>query len=311
MLSVVLPTHNPNPERLERTLEGLRVQTLATAEWEMLLVDNASDPELSAQWVSWHPRGRLVREQRLGLTHARLRGLAEAAPGVIAWVDDDNVLAPTYLEEVRDVCAAHPRLGAAGGPAIAEVQGSVPAWFVPDLAPIGCRDHGDQPLWMEWNPAAPAYPAAAPIGAGLAIRTEAMAVWAEQVKGDPRRLALGRSGQALSSGEDNDICLTLLRAGWQLAYLPQLRLTHLIPSKRLELDYQRRLAEASFRDFVRVLDLHGLRPWPAIPVWSVPLRSLRAWFRYRVWRSPERQVRWRGAVGQFRGRALLEPTEAR
>ena len=158
---------------------------------------------------------------------------------------------------------------------------------------------------MSWVDQPPHYPPAAPIGAGMVIRKQAMQVWADAVASDPDRLSLGRRGMALSSGEDNDINLTLLRAGWELAYLPQLRLTHVIPASRLTLAYQKRLARASFRDFVRVLDRHGIRPWMAIPRWSVPLRALRTWFRYRAWRSPAHQVRWSGALGQFEGRALL------
>ena len=158
---------------------------------------------------------------------------------------------------------------------------------------------------MAWDADQPAYPTAAPIGAGLVIRRQAMLVWADEVAGNPDRLSFGRRGTALSSGEDNDINLTLLRSGWQLAYLPQLCLTHVIPAARLTLSYQKRLARASFRDFVRVLDRHGIRPWPAIPRWSVPLRAIRSWFRYRVWANPAQQVRWSGALGQYEGRALL------
>jgi hypothetical protein len=158
---------------------------------------------------------------------------------------------------------------------------------------------------MTWDQQAPLYPAAAPIGAGMVIRQKAMRAWADAVATDQQRLSLGRRGTALSSGEDNDINLTLLRAGWQLAYLPSLQLTHVIPAARLALRYQKQLARASFRDFVRVLDQHGIRPWSAIPRWTVPLRALRCWFSYRVWAGPAQQVRWRGAMGQFEARAQL------
>lgn len=53
-----------------------------------------------------------------------------------------------------------------------------------------------------------------------------MQVWAEAVAQDTARLRFGRRGVSLSSDEDNDINLTLLLEGWELAYLPQLRLVH-------------------------------------------------------------------------------------
>lgn len=304
-LSVLIPSHNPRLPLLIQVLEALCQQTLAPERWELVLIDNASDPPLSETLLYWHPDARLVREPALGLTQARLRGIAEARGELLVWVDDDNVLHPGYFKAAVEAFEANPRLGAAGGPSMACYAEPPPVWFVEGLVPLGCRDHGDQPLWMSWVDQPHQYPPAAPIGAGLVIRKQAMQVWADAVTCDPDRLSLGRRGTALSSGEDNDINLTLLRAGWELAYLPQLRVTHVIPAARLTLDYQKRMARASFRDFVRVLDRHGIRPWPAVPRWSVPLRALLSWFRYRAWSGPTQVVRWNGALGQYEGRALL------
>ena len=63
------------------------------------------------------------------------------------------------------------------------------------------------------------------------------------------------------------------------------------------------MARASFRDYVRVLALHGIRPWPAIPRWTVPLRQLKAWFTLRAWRDLPGSIRWHGVKGQIEGRA--------
>ena len=304
-LSVLIPSHNPRLPLLIQVLEALRQQTLAPEHWELLLIDNASDRPLLDDLLNWHPQARLVREAALGLTQARLRGIAEACGEVLVWVDDDNVLDPGYLKAAVEAFRTNPRLGAAGGASIPCYAEPPPAWFVEGLVPLGCRDHGDQPVLMSWRDQPPHYPPAAPIGAGLVIRREAIQVWADQVRSDGRRRAFGRRGQALSSGEDNDINLTLLAHGWELAYLPQLRLSHHIPAARLQEAYQQRLARASFRDFVQVLDLHGIRPWRAIAGWTVPLRALRAWFTYRAWRGPAERIRWQGAIGQFVGRAAL------
>lgn len=304
-VSVLIPTHNPRWEVLVEVLEALRLQTLPLHQWELLLIDNASEPPLSPDLLAWHPQARLVMEPRLGLTYARLRGIAEAQGELLVWVDDDNILNLGFLDAALIAFEASLQLGAAGGPSLPRYSAPPPAWFEEGLAPLGCRDLGDKPLRMSWVEQPLQYPPAAPIGAGLVIRKQAMQVWADAVAGDPDRLSLGRRGTALSSGEDNDINLTLLRDGWELAYLPQLRLTHVIPAFRLTLAYQKRLARASFRDFVRVLDRHGIRPWPAIPRWSVPLRALRSWFRYQAWSSPAQQIRWSGALGHYEGCAAM------
>ncbi|MFY8148880.1 MAG: glycosyltransferase [Prochlorococcaceae cyanobacterium] len=304
-LSVLIPSHNPRRELLAKVLAALRQQSLPLDQWELLLIDNASTPSLSPVVLGWHPQARLVKEPRLGLTHARLRGLNEAKGELLVWVDDDNVLDPGYLEAALEAFRSNPRLGAAGGPSLPCYATPPPVWFVEGLVPLGCSHHGDQPLAMSWRNQPPHYPPAAPIGAGLVIRSEAIRLWADQLEHDPRRQAFGRTGQSLRSGEDNDINLTLLAHGWELAYLPQLRLSHHIPAGRLTEAYQQRLARASFRDFVQVLDLHGVRPWNAIAAWTVPLRALKAWFTFRAWRGPAERIRWQGAIGQFEGRAAL------
>lgn len=302
-LTVIIPSHNPRHNILIKVIDSLRHQTMPHDQWELLLIDNASTEPLSSDLVNWHPHGRLIREPQLGLTVARVRGLTEAKNQLLVWVDDDNLLDSTYLVSASDAFADNPKLGAAGGASFPLYQEPPPPWFNEGLAPLGCRDCGDKVIRMSWTNHQPHYPHSAPIGAGLVIRRSAMQLWANAM--DSEGLALGRRGTALSSGEDNDINLTLLRAGWDLAYLPQLRLTHIIPPSRLKLDYQKRLARASFRDFVRVLDRHGIRPWSAIPGWSVPFRAVLAWLCYRAWICPGNQVRWCGAVGQYEGRAAL------
>jgi glycosyltransferase involved in cell wall biosynthesis len=47
MLSVIVCTHNPRQDYLARALAALRDQTLPTNEWELLVVDNASDIHLA------------------------------------------------------------------------------------------------------------------------------------------------------------------------------------------------------------------------------------------------------------------------
>jgi len=150
-----------------------------------------------------------------------------------------------------------------------------------------------------------AYPTCAPIGAGLAIRTEAYQAYVDSAARDARRTALGRAGENLASGEDNDIVMTLLEQGWSVGYFPSLELTHLIPKERVAPGYLAEMAESSNKTWVTVLDVHGICPWSPIPQWTVPLRKLRAYVRTQAWRSERRRVQWRGTCGIFEGRAQL------
>src|ERR1700674_5079960 len=111
-LSVILCAHNPRPDYLRRALDSLRSQTIQPDRWEFLLVDNASQDKLADMWdVSWHPRARHVREDELGLTAARLRGITESSGDLLVFIDDDNVLAADFLEQAAAIHARHPFLG--------------------------------------------------------------------------------------------------------------------------------------------------------------------------------------------------------
>lgn len=303
-IEVVICTYNPRRDYLQRTFDGLRGQRLPASQWSLLVVDNASsEPLQHSVDLSWHPDARLIREERLGLTHARLRALREARGELLVFSDDDTVFAPDYLAIAADKFQSRAELGVAGGRSLPEFETSPAAWFRSDLAPLGCRDLGPTEQIVRWNgDGEKAYPACAPIGAGMIIRREILELWADLAASDPQRQALGRKGAALSSGEDNDINLVALASGWSVGYLPQLRLTHLIPARRLDASYLEQLSFASSRDWARVLALHGVSPWTPIPPWTVPLRKTKAWFTHRAWSGAAQRIRWRGACGHFEGR---------
>src|SRR4051812_35613434 len=119
--SVILCTHNPRTDFLSRALASLRSQTLPFDQWEFILIDNASDRALSSSLdLSWHPQTKLIREDHLGLTHARIRGLAESRADLLVFVDDDNILDNDYLERALEIGRDWQILGAWGGQCIAE-----------------------------------------------------------------------------------------------------------------------------------------------------------------------------------------------
>ncbi|MDY3557850.1 glycosyltransferase [Gemmata sp. JC673] len=301
-VSVLIPTHNPDAGRLARTLDGLRAQTLPLERWELILVDNGSAAPV-APVLSWHPSAGVLREPRLGLTFARRAGAAAAEGALLVFVDDDNVLAPNYLARVVDAFARRPRLGALGGRSVPEWAVEPAPWVREFAGALAVRDLGDAELIADPS-AETGYPACAPIGAGMALRTEAWADYA-RAGASGRGAITDRSGTSLASGGDCDVVLHVFRAGWQVGYTPELCLTHLLPAARLTREHLARLNHGIAKSWVQVLDRHGLRPWPRVARWTVPLRKWRAYLRYRSWTGPAAYVRWRGACGQFEGRALL------
>ena len=307
-VSVIIPTHNPHPARLRRTLTGLRAQSLPVDQWETVLVDNASEPPVSLEVFHDVAPGnlRMVREPQLGLTAARRRGFTEARGSLCVLVDDDNVLAPDYLAQVVRLFLAHPRVGALGGKSLPEFEVEPPEWAREFLPLLALRDLADRPcIAKELRPLGAArnqYPAdAAPIGAGMAIRREAVSLW---LADSTHQTLSDRRGPELTSGGDNDIVFTVLKHGWAVGYFPELALTHLIPASRLSADYLGRLNHGIQKSWMQVLAKHDASPWPPIAGWTVPLRRWKAWFTCRAWTGDAARIRWLGACGHFEGRAM-------
>jgi glycosyltransferase involved in cell wall biosynthesis len=304
ILTVIIPTHNPDAGRLARTLAGLRAQTLPVSQWETLLVDNASTqfPDEAFFTRSAPSNFSIVKELALGLSAARKRGFSAARGDFAVLVDDDNVLAPDYLARVLAVFSAHPRVGAAGGKSLPEFASEPAAWAREFFPLLALRDLGENEIVSQGlhpsNTSRNEYPPFAPIGAGMALRREAWSAWLNR----PVNALSDRRGGELSSAGDNDIVLCVLKAGWEVGYFPQLTLTHLIPAARLETEYFARLNRGIQKSWMQVLALHEATPWPPLTRIGAQLRKLKAWFVHRPWSSPAARIRWCGACGHFDGR---------
>jgi len=304
---VIVPTHNPAPGLLPGLLAALATQTLSAEKWEIIVVDNASNPPVTTDWSALEQRNiscRLIREPRAGLTFARLAGFAAARNPWIVMLDDDNRPRDDYLEKAVEFAALHPHLGAFGGKSLPVFAEPPPKWFAETGISLGCRDKGDDILIAESPPLPRRYPDLAPIGAGMVLRKEVAVAYAKHVSGHPDA-ATDRRGKQLSSGGDCEIVLLSLFDKFGVAYTPTLVLDHLIPASRLKPDYLARLNRESSRSWVSILDRFDINTWPRISPVTVPLRKLRAWWRHRAWKGPKEHIAWAGACGLFEGQARL------
>jgi glycosyltransferase involved in cell wall biosynthesis len=291
--------------RLHRTLNGLFEQTLSTAEWELVVVDNRSTPPLdvAALGLARHPGARLVREERLGLVFGRIAGIESSTAKLIVFCDDDNLLAPDFLARAIEIFDADPCVGNASGKTLPEFETRPPNWIKEFQGCLALRDFGNERrIGYTW---AKAYPDFAFGGGGAVFRREALLPCLAAFRTGAKVAVHGRSGKDLASGEDNNFIISVLKAGFGVGYFPELSMTHMIPMKRFERDYLGNLNYGIAKSWVQVLALHGICPWPPVDSWTVPLRKCRAFFRYRAWAGPAQYVRWRGACGHFEGRALI------
>lgn len=301
-LSVLLCTHNPRKETLDRVLEALRGQRLAAGSWEFLIIDNGSADPVDVD-LSWHPRSRIVREDRLGLTFARVRGIAESSGDVLVFVDDDNVLEPDYLEEVLSIAREWPRLGIWGGLVKGEFEVPPPAWTRPHWDKLAINEGKlDRDRWGNLTTTHEA----APCGAGVCVRRSVAELWSKQTD-DPLRRYLGRQGNRLFSCEDSDLAFTACDHGWGTGIFKAMRLRHLIPANRLTVDYQIRLEEGLAFSGLVLRWLRGERELK--PIRTIGQRIL---YFYAAWRLPaiERKIMLARLRGQERAWQTLQEWSA-
>jgi glycosyltransferase involved in cell wall biosynthesis len=244
--SVILCTYNPRPDYLALALRSIGAQTLAPDRFEVLLVDNNSDPALDAvrmTRIAGIPV-RIVKEPQQGLTHARVAGIHASSSDVIVFVDDDNELAPDYLERAVELAQAHPQVGTFGGVTHGILERSISRWKHSFLPQLGVRNYGAERIegpgshWGEWEP----------IGAGMVVRRVIATEFARFV---------AAQGSAGSLGEDSLFSRLAFRLGLNGAYEPSLRLKHYIAASRLTARYLAKLAYGHGRSYVLLSQLTG------------------------------------------------------
>ncbi|MBI1178624.1 glycosyltransferase [bacterium] len=257
--SVIICSHNPRRDYLRQVLAALQNQTLSFDSWELFLIDNGSNEPLAASWdLSWHPLGRHVREEKLGLTPARLRGIAEARGKLLVFVDDDNVLAPDYLERSREIAARWPMLGAWGGNLVGRFETPPPDWLVPHLRMLAIHQV-DRDVWSNHLRNIETCPA----GAGMVVRATVAKEYARRTVQDEARSELDRKGSSLVSCGDLDLAYTACDLGLGTGLFKCLTLEHLIPAVRLRKDYVLRLREAQTYSRTILNSFRGVAPTEA------------------------------------------------
>lgn len=116
MISVVLSTRD-RPNQLRSCLETLAAAERPTQELEIIVVDNGGDERTALVCRQAMQQGmplRIVRESRPGLSHARNHGVREARGDLLAFTDDDCLVAPDWLRVVEREFA-NPLLEGFGG----------------------------------------------------------------------------------------------------------------------------------------------------------------------------------------------------
>ncbi len=268
-VSVILCTHNPRFDYLRRALDALKAQTLPSEQWVLLLIDNASKERLAEAWdISWHPQARHVREDELGLTPARLRGIQESCGELLVFIDDDNVVAPDFLDKAVTIAARYPNFGVFGAGTLEPEFEAQPAPELIPLLPFLALRSVSLPIWSNNVKDT----GCIPWGAGLCVTRRTANHYPELVHQLNVSKVLGRRGQRLFCGEDDLFSWAAVIGGQGFGLFPELRVTHLIPAQRLNRSHMLRLIRDHYLSHA-VLNylLAGTQPRRIIPLRYVRL----------------------------------------
>lgn len=300
-LTVITCTHNPRSGYLQATVAALAAQTLPTDRWEYLLIDNASAPgHAPVVDLAWHLHARTIREEQLGLTPARLRGIREARGDLLVFVDDDNVLDADFLAQAAIVAERRLFLGAWSGQCRAAFDEPPPEWTRRYWGNLVIREF-ESDMWSNL----PRLSETMPCGAGLCVRREAAQHYLHLHESGRRGFQFDRTGDSLVSGGDNDLAASACALGLGMGLVSALKLTHLIAPQRLTVEYLARLAEGiQFSSLLLDVE-HGIRP--PVPTWLSRLAD-----ELRLWccQGPHRTIRRAVQRGRSRASQLLSRRQA-
>lgn len=229
-VTVILCTFNRCPI-LPKALESVAASVLPdTVQWEVLIVDNNSTDQTRGvveEFCHRYPgRFRYLREPQQGLSRARNAGIQAAQGGVLAFMDDDVIVEPTWLQNLTAHLHSSQWVGA-GGRVRLENNFVPPRWLLLEgpysmAGSLGAAfDLGDQAGELDRPP----------FGTNMAFRKSMFE------KHGGFRIDLGRSAKNMIGKEDTEFGERLMAAGERLWYAPSAIVFHPVPKERLTKKY--------------------------------------------------------------------------
>ncbi len=226
-LTVCLCTHD-RPAYARDCLAALGRQTVGQDRFDVLVVDSGSPKATGAALadiVAAHPNARLIRLDRPGVSLARNAGAHQAGTGYIAYIDDDALAAPDWVERIIAAIQEAPCPPAVlGGRILPLWEAPLPAWWPASLRGVlsiietegrGEYRGPDLPKTLE------------PYGANVTLHVPAL------LAAGGFGTTIGRRGDILLSDEEVQLAWRLQDAGHAVRYDLRIVVHHRIQPLRL------------------------------------------------------------------------------
>jgi glycosyltransferase involved in cell wall biosynthesis len=226
-LTVCICTRD-RPRYVRDCLDGLRRQTVAHDRFTVLVVDSASSPASAAELADLAADygARLIRLEQMGISLARNAGAWATRTQFIAYIDDDAIPAPDWVETIlQAVIQPGRRPALIGGRILPKWEVPLPAWWPDALRGV---------LSIIEHEGAGEYRTAAvptglePYGANMVVHV--LSLLAAGGFGS----AAGRYGQSLLSDEEVQLAWMLQDAGYSVRYDSRITVYHQIQVRRME-----------------------------------------------------------------------------
>ncbi len=220
-ISAIICTRNRS-DLLPKAIDSLLHQTLDNSKFEIIIVDNASEDgtkRVCESYKSLH-NFQYIYEPVPGLSISRNAGVRAAKGEYVAFIDDDAIASPKWLESiVNDFERVSPSPESVGGKIIPIWEAPKPEWFPDQLNPyLTILDHGGVPMFLK-------YPEIL-FGTNMSFRKSTL----QNIGGFAPYF--GRVKSKLISCEETEVFKKFNVNGYLIWYNPDAYVSHLIPQNR-------------------------------------------------------------------------------
>lgn len=219
-VSVIICTYNRH-QSLRETLESLVLQTADRSVFEVIVVDNHSKDATRETVQEISERGnihlRYLYEEQQGKAYALETGIREAKGEILAFTDDDVIVDPRWIENIRNAFTGR-RIACLGGRIRPLLLCEKPKWYRESFSGV-IVEYNRGNRFVEIKKGVP------PFGANLILSAEVL----RKYGGFRRDLA----SATFMRCEDTELVRRLREHGEPVYYSPDVVVQHKVTAERM------------------------------------------------------------------------------
>lgn len=240
-ITIIICCYNAE-EKLNKVLDKIYVQQeLEKYVYEIIVVDNHSTDSTKEVVFKYSkekksPSIKYIYEARAGLSNARKAGVDACVTKWIAFLDDDNLIAPDWITKIVQYKNSNKEIGAFNGAVVpyisSEIDEEEKECLRASLKALACTHYNKEELSKK-----PKTPFRNPIGAGMVILADPL----KELSDRGWLSSNGRTKDKLTSGEDTEMTEYVKKCGYKFGFCADAILYHDLGRKRLEKQYLKKL----------------------------------------------------------------------